>query len=352
MTRSRGQRTRRSARWSLAWAAIGFVLFQVGIIAAGDLFAPELYDPEYSARLSRLQARHAEHPERPLLVLLGSSRTAQLFRPEQLPPIETTDGRVVIPFNFSRAGGGPVYSRIALSRICQQSLKPEWVVVEFMPALMMHRYERFFYTSITASEIGDLARYISGRRAVGCYAKLRLLPGYKLRTGLLRVLAPSWILPIGDSDPATTIDALGGEGKRIRPSMPNAERRAEDLRVSTGYARLLAGYKIDPGADRALRDLLHHCRETGIHVVMVRTPESSTFRAGYEPQALATLAEYESGLTREFGVRVIDAREWLPDEDFEDGHHPLLSGQVHFTDRLYRDVLIPLVRGRLDGPAK
>ena len=330
----------------------GFVLFQVAIAAAGDLFAPEVYDPEYAARLERLQARHAEHPDRPLLIMLGSSRTAQLFRPEQLPTIATPDGRVVLPFNFSRAGGGPVYSRIAFARLCQQGLKPDWVVIEFMPALMMHRYERYFYTSITASELGELARYISGRRAVGCYAKLRLLPGYKLRTGLLRLIAPSWILPMGDSDPATMIDDLGGEGRRIRPSMPEAQRRAEDLRVSTGYARLLAGYRIDPGSDRALRDLLRQCRDMRIAVVMVRTPESKAFRAGYEPAALATLAVYEAELTREFGVRVIDAREWLPDEDFEDGHHPLLSGQLHFTDRVYRDVLVPLVNGQLDSSGK
>jgi hypothetical protein len=337
-------RVRRTSRAVLIWGLVAFVVVQAAVAASADLLAPEVYDPEYAARLSRLQARRAEHPDRPLLVLLGSSRTGQLFRPEQLPPITDDHGRTVLPFNFSRNGGGPVYSRLAYERLCRRGLKPNWVVIELMPALMTARYERFFYTSITAAELGDLARYISGRRAVGFYAKLHILPGYKNRTGLLRTLAPSWAMPGGPEDPEATIDVLGGEGKRIRPSMPNAYRRAEDARVSAGYAAILANFQIDPGADRAMRDLLSACRTNGTKAIIIRTPESTTFRAAYQPDALARLEAYAVGLERDFGAAVVDARRWLPDDEFEDGHHPLLAGQTRFTDRLCREVIVPLVR--------
>jgi hypothetical protein len=337
-------RARRSSRAILIWCLVAFVVVQAAVAASADLLAPEVYDPEYAARLSRLQACRAEHPDRPLLLLLGSSRTGQLFRPEQLPPIVDGAGRTVIPFNFSRNGGGPVYSRLAYERLCRQDLKPEWLVVELMPALMTARYERFFYTSITAGELRDLARYISGRRAVGFYARLHILPGYKNRTGLLRALAPDWAVPTGVEDPEVNIDVLGGEGKRIRPSMPDADRRAEDARVSTGYAAILANFAIDPGADRALRDLLRACRDGGTQAVIVRTPESTNFRAAYRPEALATLDAFSAGLTAEFGVKVVDARRWLRDEEFEDGHHPLLAGQRKFTARLHREVLVPMMR--------
>jgi hypothetical protein len=339
-------RRRYSARAVLIWCAAAFVLVQAVVAAAADVLAPEVYDPEYAARLARLKARRAAHPDRPLLVLLGSSRTGQLFRPEQLPPFEDAAGRTVLPFNFSRNGGGPVYARLAYSRLKREGLKPDWVVVELMPALLTARYERFFCTSITAGELPDLARYISGRRAVGCYAKLHLLPGYKNRTGLLRSVAPSWVVPGGADDPEANIDALGGEGKRIRPHMPDAERRAEDARVSAGYAQILANFAVDPGADRAFRDLLRACRDDGTGVVVVRTPESTAFRAAYRPEALAAVDAYAAGLTREFGVPVVDARRWLPDEEFEDGHHPLLAGQRAFTDQLHREVLVPLAASR------
>ena len=305
-----------------------------------------MYDPEYAARLSRLQARRAEHPDRPLLLLLGSSRTGQLFRPELLPPITDDHGRTVLPFNFSRNGGGPVYSRLAYERLCRQGLKPDWVVIELMPALLTARYERFFYTSITAAELGDLARYISGRRAVGFYAKLHILPGYKNRTGFATSGRPL----VGDARrarriPEATIDVLGGEGKRIRPSMPDADRRAEDARVSAGYAAILANYQIDPGADRAMRDLLSACRikwdeghhhpHAGIHHIPRRLSARCPGQR-WRPTPW--------GSRRDFGVAVVDARRWLPDEEFEDGHHPLLAGQTRFTDRLCREVLVPLVR--------
>src|SRR6516225_10121716 len=91
----------RAARAALIWATVGFVAFQVTVVVAGDCFAPELYDPEYSARLTRLQAQRAEHPDERLFVMLGSSRTTQLFRPERLPALTAADGRKVLPFNFS-----------------------------------------------------------------------------------------------------------------------------------------------------------------------------------------------------------------------------------------------------------
>ena len=129
--------------------------------------------------------------------------------------------------------------------------------------------------------------------------------------------------------------------------MPTAAPRI--ARASSGYAAILANFSIDPGADRACAICSRACRDNGTRAIIVRTPESTTFRAGYQPQALATLDAYTADLTRESGVKVVDARQWLADEQFEDGHHPLLAGQRRFTERLYRDVLMPLVRSELEG---
>ena len=45
---------------------------------------------------------------------------------------------------------------------------------------------------------------------------------------------------------------------------------------------------------------------------------------------------------------MIDAREWVPDVGFSDGHHLLPAGATTFTDRLGREALIPLLRN--DSP--
>ena len=55
------------------------------------------------------------------------------------------------------------------------------------------------------------------------------------------------------------------------------------------------------------------------------------------------------GLLDEGGVPIVDARAWLPDDDFMDGHHTTKHGAEAFTQRLERDVLRPLVAGGLRG---
>jgi hypothetical protein len=39
-------------------------------------------------------------------------------------------------------------------------------------------------------------------------------------------------------------------------------------------------------------------------------------------------------VTRAFGVRLVDARDWLPDAAFYDGHHLLPAGAKAFSVRL------------------
>jgi hypothetical protein len=317
------------------------------LVALADVFAPEVYDPEYAARLKRLRARHAERPDRPMLVVLGSSRTISLFRAESLPPLTTPDGREVLSFNFSRSGGGPVYSRFAYQRLRRQNLTPAWIVVELMPLLFLHDTERYFYYFVTADELGDLRRYTSDRRAIGCYAKYRYLPWRSNRAGLLRAFAPAWSLPFDGVDPES-LDRLGG----ARPPNVIADdaRRAADARVAANLANLTQGYRIGPGSEQAFRDLLHDCRSAGTRVVVVRTPESSALRAAYPPESRAALAEYQDRLRREFGVILVDATAWLPDTQFVDGHHSLAGGQAIFTERLHREVLVPLVAGKYNPP--
>ena len=58
-----------------------------------------------------LQARLTETPERPLLLMMGSSRTVMCFRPENLAELHTSAGAQVLPFNFSHLAAGPLCSR-------------------------------------------------------------------------------------------------------------------------------------------------------------------------------------------------------------------------------------------------
>ena len=326
------------------WALVVLTVGHVAFVGLADCFAPEVYDPQYAARLARLRAARAEHPERPLLVLFGSSRTCQLFRPERMAPLEAPDGRTVLPFNFSRTGGGPIYCRLAYGRLRDEGLTPDFAVIELMPALFVKRFEQLFHPAAVADELNDLAAYTSPARAAKFYARYRHVPWHANRAGLVRQFAPVWSIPFPAEDP-DALDSLGGDGQ-LPVWVSDEGREAATTRTVDQTKILTTDYRIDPGADRALRDLLRECREAGTRVVLVRTPESTLYQTAYPPGAVAAVDEYAARLAREFGVTVIDARGWLSDAHFFDGDHPLLAGQQVFTERLHREVLVPLVAGK------
>jgi hypothetical protein len=89
------------------------------------------------------------------------------------------------------------------------------------------------------------------------------------------------------------------------------------------------------------------CRERQIPAVLLIAPEDSRFRSWYGPGVEERIQAFYAGLGVEFATPVVDARRWCPDEDFLDPHHLLPEGAKRFTLRLGKDVLDPLVRGKL-----
>ena len=94
----------------------------------------------------------------------------------------------------------------------------------------------------------------------------------------------------------------------------------------------------------ALRDTLERCRSAGWRAGLVLMPESSAFRGWYNQDGLKHCAAVLAGLVDEFGVPLIDARTWVPDELIGDGHHLTGAGADVLTERLARDALAPWLR--------
>jgi len=87
-----------------------------------------------------------------------------------------------------------------------------------------------------------------------------------------------------------------------------------------------------------MRDVLALCRREQIPVVLVLTPEGSLFRGWYSPLAREGPRRLLEELRAAYGVPVIDGTEWLPDEDFTDGHHVNPDGAAAFTGRLLAEL--------------
>ena len=66
----------------------------------------------------------------------------------------------------------------------------------------------------------------------------------------------------------------------------------------------------------------------------MRMPEGTAFRSWYTPEAESVVAKFLAEVCDRHGVRLLDARCWIADEDFWDGHHLLPGGAARFTRRL------------------
>ena len=77
---------------------------------------------------------------------------------------------------------------------------------------------------------------------------------------------------------------------------------------------------------------------------LVLMPEGPSFRALYPARAWPEVRAWVGSLSARQAAPLVDARAWLPEEEFLDSHHLLPGGAARFTRRLGREFLLPLLR--------
>nr|MCU0706443.1 hypothetical protein [Fimbriiglobus sp.] len=116
--------------------------------------------------------------------------------------------------------------------------------------------------------------------------------------------------------------------------VPPAERPRLLARERQQYAPAFADYRPGGPAVLAVRDMLTRLQAHGIQPMLLLSPESSEFRGWYGESGDTAMSRLAEGLAGEFGVPLIQARGWIPDDQFADGHHATPAGATTFTDRL------------------
>jgi hypothetical protein len=338
--------TQRGRKADLLWTLVGLAVLQVGFLIWAEWKAPELYDLEYGARIAILHERLGEDPQRPIAIVLGSSRIGQAFLPEMMPPLKSAAGEDVLAFNFSHLMSGPVMNLMGWRRLEREGVKPRWLVLELVPTLMMGEHPASAAGVATAPDLPLLLDYFPRGRALRTFVKNRANPWHQHRQALLRRWAPSLATQASHTDDVKLGPCGGDAGWNLPNHVPDEDRRRMTARVAAG-AQFLRAWKVDPRADRAIRTVLEECRRQGIATLLLLTPESSELRACYSPDSLADLDAYCTRLSREFQVPLVNARAWLEDDDFSDGHHVIRRGAERFTLRLAREALQPLVANQL-----
>ena len=304
-----------------------FILVLMVAWTIAEALTPEITDTDYHLRLRIAHAAQAEHPQQPLGIVLGSSRTAWAFQPEQLLPESG-----VCWVNGSHVGAGPTLTRLMLHRFLRDGIRPSIAVLEAYPTSFVKENSRFTTGHFATVEMPLMRRYSD--RPIEYELHF-------LRHRLVRISDLTHV-----SDPFSDSPLLLSRGGRAQlENEMSPEERARHLALCRKMnADYLSRLTVRPAADRAFRDTIREAQEHGIRVVLLRSPEGPTFRSWYNPEGLAQFDRYIAGVAAEYGVPVVDARLWLDEDDFFDSHHVLKRGADKFTARFGRE--LPAV---LDG---
>jgi hypothetical protein len=285
-----------------------------------------------------LRALCKEQKDRTLFVVLGSSRVEQGLRCGLLAQSGAmSSAHRPLFYNLARGGSSPLLYLLTLRRLLADGIHPDAVLVEIFPPALVEDEEATVIYKPTLRDWPLLRRYSISERTWAFWLQDRLLLWYKYRSGFLAWAAPR-CLPSHARWGEHLWDYQGGEWRVIGSNLSAQERRHLTDESRRRYARSLQHFRIAGDAGRALRELFDTCRAQGIAVVLFLTPEASEFRGWYPPAARRELSDYLMKLGRDYSAPVIDARRWIEDSDFSDGHHLLSRGAAAFTQRFANEV--------------
>ena len=85
-------------------------------------------------------------------------------------------------------------------------------------------------------------------------------------------------------------------------------------------------------------------RQERLPAVLVLMPEGPLLRSFYPAKPYEVLRARLASLAHAHDLPFMDARHWLAEEEFTDSYHPNCLGARVVTERLGRQVILPLLR--------
>jgi hypothetical protein len=348
--RSRRIRRRRSVAAVLSGVAI-FAVSQIALAFYFEIGAPEGHDPLYVGRLRSVQQALHQQPKPFTVVMLGTSRTLYGFRAgATASKWGDLAGRPVAAFNFGVPGAGPMTELLMWRRLQQDGVRPDLVLIEVMPVLLCGqksyndlRPEVCPTAQLRWRDLGLFEHYARTSRP-GLRRDLLTaiaLPCYGQRSRLTNLFAPE-LAPKKSilDDLVNNVDDFGAMKPRAAPTLEERRQLMQTARET--YQPYFKGFRLGGQGCEALSELMASCRKGGVPAALVLMPEGPAFRSWYSPESLRDVQEWIGQLGRENNAPVIDAREWMAEDDFVDSHHLLPDGGARFTDRLGRETIAPL----------
>ncbi len=322
----------RRAAGSILYGAALLIVAQLGFGAYCES-NPKRKDPTFGDKLDKLEAQPAG---KPLVLMLGSSRTLLGFN-AGLAESENPDLQA---FNFGTPASGPITQLVYLKRLLNAGIAPDLLLIELLPPALADGPdgpgEQAFFTGerLSRSEVELVERHGFRREPLrAAWRESVYSPASALRFQLLGRTVPSWIEPKLRSDWSRSTDAHGWTTPP-RQAVSAEERAERTASAANEYRGTLANMAVEGRPLAALREVMDLCRERGIAARVVVMPEAPTFQSLYPPGLSDRIVAALDAVARRNGAGVIDARNWLAEEDFYDGHHLFRAGADRFTRRL------------------
>jgi hypothetical protein len=347
-------------RVAVVTALVGIVAFQVAYHVPLTLLYPRIFDLEYVDKLSHLREHMAAKPkDQPLVLGMGSSLMAMALRPGALTDTESADSRHPLVYNFALNSATIVPQLLFLQRVLNEGIRPDWVMLETWPPFFMRsdrsdprRHPQWPADRLLRQDLPTMARYHGvGHQIRHDWRTVQISPWYSHRHRLQNWLVPSWVPNAKRVDHTWQhSDATGWECfpeyiEFHKPLYPDNPACIESIPKTMEY---WADKEICEEFNAALLEVIALCRKNDIGIVLIWLPESSFYRdRSYAPPLMERIARWQQRLTEETGVPIINARDWVDDRNFVEGLHTSPEGATQFTRRLEREVLRPIVEGRM-----
>src|SRR5262249_15751145 len=151
--------------------------------------------------------RLAIYPERPLILMLGSSLTMNGFQSEQLNELTRSTTRPILAFNFGLPGAGTIKQALLWKFLRDQGVRPDLLLLEISPRHLFdpgHVGENELEPpELRMADLAALRRYsrAGSGQLLFLWLKKRSIAMYACRLGIMNRLGMSCLLSTG-SDPA------------------------------------------------------------------------------------------------------------------------------------------------------
>lgn len=347
------RRMKANGRQALIWAVLVYAVAQLALTYTMENWLPVTFRTLLRAKWQRLGEIAASDPDRPLAVMLGSSRTEYGLRADRLEGLAGPDGKPFKAYNYGLPALGPLYAGLSLHEMLDAGIRPRLLLVEYLPPLLNEPRKTY-----VSEESWTAASWLSATQLVRLWPYFNR-PDHKARDWFEARTAPWYVFrreimawALGELRPRHAIritvpyDRWGHKEQEVTSAEEISKRQKAAYEL---YHESLGCLRVGRGPAQSLRDLVETCRREQIQVVVVAMPESTTFRSWYSAEASSELRDFLGELHDRRGAGVVVASDWVADKEFVDGHHMTAEGSRAFTERL-RDELQRLL-ARPEGVA-